>query len=166
MGDVMKFYLKTKVLSLAAEARIIRNLERSKARATKAARENNKLESAVYHESVRFGLWDHRCNVVRREARSSHIAYGFLLGRSYQQIENLSYVQPDWARVEQLITKYYEGDPRTIQQRYAEWKDTALRGVAEAKANPAQPHSVRNIDNNDWYAAQVCIPEEKLVPAS
>ena len=82
-----RVYLKVKVKSLAAEARIIRTEER-----------RNKY--------FRSGLAEHRRTVVRREARHTLLAYGFLRGRKYQQIENNAQNPPDWARVKKMVAKY------------------------------------------------------------
>jgi hypothetical protein len=95
----MLVYLKVKIKSLAAEATIIRKEE------AKAKRLKHKSER---HERAFFGLKSHRRNEVRDEARHSLLAYGFLRGRRYSQIENQGNSSPDWKRVRQLITKFCE----------------------------------------------------------
>ena len=70
------------------------------------------------------GLRAHRVGPVRKEARSSFIAYGFLRGLEYSQIEKTN--KPvDWERVESLVKKYGEGDIRDMMQKLAEWKEAA-----------------------------------------
>ena len=66
------------------------------------------------------GLRKHRTNDVRKEARSSLIAYGFLRGLDYKQIENTT-LKVDWDRVEAMVKKYSEDDPRVTLQKFAEW---------------------------------------------
>lgn len=102
----MKAYLKVKIKSLAAEAKIIR-------------REEKRYPGG---HAVRIGLYLHRIHEVRDESRSAHLAYGFLKGRTYSQIEQGARKTPDWSRIERLIHKYGEGDMREINQRFAEWK--------------------------------------------
>ncbi len=89
----MSIQLKIKIKSLAAEARFIR-IEELKAR--KMARANaahqQPKESQVASD-FRHSLHTHRTQVVRPEARSSQLAYGFLRGRKYSQLE--SSVRPD-----------------------------------------------------------------------
>lgn len=68
------------------------------------------------------GLREHRKNDVRKEARSSFIAYGFLRGKTLNQIEQ-SDKPVDWDRVEALVKKFGEEDIRVMLQRLAEWKD-------------------------------------------
>ena len=85
-------YLKVKVKSLAAEARIIR-LEAKKAK-------------ACNRRDLLFGLHEHRIFTVRRAARSSNLAYGFLLGNSYLCMEKDSRTQPAWKDIETLLRKY------------------------------------------------------------
>lgn len=109
----MHVFLKIKIKSLAAEASIIR-------------RETNRFTRG--DNPVRLELYAHRVFVVRPESRSAGLAYGFLRGRAYEQMEtkvhNKAY--PDWKRIEALVQKYGEGDPRERMQRFSEWKDKAL----------------------------------------
>lgn len=82
-------YLKVKIKSLAEEARIIRK-ETKRARAI----------------SIKNGLALHRKGVVRHEARHTHLAYCFLRGREYREIEHKAHEAPDWAKVRKMIEKY------------------------------------------------------------
>lgn len=84
-----RIYLKVKIKSLAAEARIIRQ-------------ETKRAKSL----SIKNGLYRHRIDVVRVEARHTQLAYGFLRGRTYQQIEHKAQVEPNWAKVRKMIEKY------------------------------------------------------------
>jgi hypothetical protein len=86
----MKVRLKIKIKSLAEEARIIRF-------------EEKKWPGP---SDERYVLHDHRIKIVREEARSAQLAYGFLRGKPYRQIENSCKSAPDWKRVHQLIKKY------------------------------------------------------------
>lgn len=103
----MKVFLKVKIMSLAAEARLIRAEERN----------------WPGEHDARKGLRKHRIRDVRREARHALIAYGFLRGRSYRQIERVAAQPPDWKRVEQLIEKFGQGDLAERRQRFATWKE-------------------------------------------
>lgn len=120
----MKTYLKIKGLTLAQEARIIKRLE-------KARGQNKGLAKSLHL---------HRTVEVRREARSTHLALGFLRGRTMQQMErplrpnDLGHVAtvgmtrsaPDWKRIEQLINKYgaqYFDSPQKLAQSFTEFKD-------------------------------------------
>lgn len=82
-------YLKVKIKSLAAEAKIIR-------KETKRAK----------RASIKDGLALHRKGVVRFEARHTHLAYGFLRGREYRKMENKAHQTPDWAKVRRMIDRY------------------------------------------------------------
>jgi hypothetical protein len=109
----MKTYLKIKIVSLAAEARLIR-------------REERRYRGPKWGPSpVRLGLHRHRIHEVRPEARHALLAYGFLRGRSYRQIESRAGCVPNWDRVQDLILKYgevAEADRATTIQRFAEWQ--------------------------------------------
>ncbi len=88
----MKTYLKIKIKSLAAEARIIRQ-------------EEKKWPGP---SDVRLGLREHRIKDVRREARAALLAYGYLRGRTIHQMEpgqtGIPMVVAN--RATQLIAKY------------------------------------------------------------
>lgn len=70
-------------------------------------------------------LRDHRKNEVRSHARSSFLAYGFIRGLEYKQIENLSYSEPDWMEVRRLIEKFSEEGSQTWAVRFEEFKQQA-----------------------------------------
>jgi hypothetical protein len=84
-----RVYLKVKVKSLAAEAKIIRKEEKRASRL-----------------SIRIGLRDHRVGIVRHEARHAQLAYGFLKGRSYAEMEGGSKQAPDWNKIRKMVEKY------------------------------------------------------------
>ncbi len=120
----MKTYLKIKGLTLAAEARIIKRLEKQRG-------QNNALRQSLHL---------HRTMEVRSEARSTHIALGFLRGTVYAQMERplrpvdqghiatkgLTRSAPNWKRIEQLVNKYgprYFENPQDMAQKFAEFKN-------------------------------------------
>ena len=84
----MSIELKIKIKSLADEARTIR-------------KEENKLPGPQ-----RGSLRDHRVGVVRREARHSLLAYGYLRGVPYRAMEATTHTDPEWKSVERMIKKY------------------------------------------------------------
>jgi len=81
-------FLKVKVKSLTAEARIIRREE-----------ERSRGE-------LRDALRQHRREDVRREQRATQVAYGYLRGITYSRIEPNPLTEPDWKRVESMVNKY------------------------------------------------------------
>lgn len=80
--------LRVKLKSLAAEAKIIRR------------------EETRTHSGLRAELWLHRVSIVRSEARCTHLAYGFIRGRTLEQMEPKSDSPPDWERVRKMLKKY------------------------------------------------------------
>ncbi len=109
-------YLRVKLKSLTAEAKIIRREQRRLSRW--------KGDEA---DQTRNGLWYHRKYVVGVEARLTLIAYGYLRGKAYREIEQKAEKAIDWKRVEAMVKKY-----ATTQQRadFAEWVAVAT-GTAE-----------------------------------
>ena len=82
-------FLKIKIKSLAAEAKIIR-LEEKK------------------NQQLRVELRAHRLRVVREEARATLLAYAFIRGRAYKTVEasNRQGHKPNWLKVETMVTRY------------------------------------------------------------
>ena len=102
-------YLKVKVKSLAAEARIIRHDEE-----VWRHREHDKGRPTF------FGLRAHRTWDVRNEARAAQLAYAFLRGKPYSVTEPTGKDNggrrsnpTDWARVTKIAAKY--GPDRTLE---------------------------------------------------
>lgn len=120
----MKTYLRIKGLTLAAETRIIKKLE-------KARGQNKELAKSLHL---------HRTLEVRSEARSTHLALGFLKGRTMQEMERplrplseghiatigMTRNAPNWKRIEQLVLKYgthYFDTAQALAQNFTEFKD-------------------------------------------
>ncbi len=103
-------FLKVKVKSLAAEARIIRREEqRCKARpADKPGRTELLLQ-----------LKAHRRDTVRREARHSLLAMGYLRGRAYRAMERTCRQDPSWSEVERMVQKY---GPPAHNASFKDWR--------------------------------------------
>ncbi len=95
-------YLRVKIKSLAAEARIIRT-------------EEQRFPRGWRNNPTYFGLRNHRTFDVRREARAALLAYAYLRGRLYSSVEGggeeLPNTErqrslPDHLRIVQLIYKF------------------------------------------------------------
>ena len=82
---------RVKIKSLAAEARIIRQEERRCSHGDYAG------------ESQRGCLRHHRTTVVRLEQRSTLLAYAFLRGRKYRQVERARSPQADYKAIVRII---------------------------------------------------------------
>lgn len=61
----------------------------------------------------------------RGAAQHSLLAYGFLRGRRYEQLEASACQKPDWDRVADLIARFGGTDKRHVAQRLAEWSEAA-----------------------------------------
>lgn len=91
-------FLKIKLKSLAAESRIIRHEERKS------------------YDKQRCRLHEHRVGEVRREARATHLAYGFLRGVPRLSIERKAKTEPDWDKIRRMAGRY--GDA----SKFGEWQ--------------------------------------------
>jgi hypothetical protein len=136
-------YLQVKVQNLVDEAKDIRKREQKARWQARATRGREKFALAERFTTVNQGLHLHRVYDVRKEARSSHLAYGFLRGLKYHEMEVLAYDQPDWNRIERLVEKYSEADIRDTKQKFGAWKAEALGRVKERYVKSHQPGSHR-----------------------
>lgn len=168
------YQLKIKAESLGLEAKRIKQDEARECRLAKkwkaraqAGRIKAQLQGQVFETPLsepdyraQRGLWHHRVNQVRKEARCAHLAYGLLKGKRYRDMEPFSWTQPNWDRVQKLAARYFEGDEQIILQRFAEWKDEALGGLP-ADWRDVQP-TIRGIvagkgaafNNREWVEMQ------------
>jgi hypothetical protein len=121
-------FLKIKIKSLAAEARIIRREEK---------RSSGELQRQ---------LCEHRRRVVRRAARHNLLAYSFLRGRRYEQLERSPF-GPDWTEVSKLVVRFgvcHDGEVETVAQfearrkqqgeAFAAWTKNAVERIAVVRA--------------------------------
>jgi hypothetical protein len=102
----MKTYLKIKIMCLAAEARIIRHEEGKWPRERDLPMEERAQTRNQERWATRLGLANHRRRIVRKEARASLLAYGYLRGRRYRQIEAKASTPPELFRIRDLVVKY------------------------------------------------------------
>lgn len=81
-------YLKVKVKSLAEEARIIRKEEHKarKRRTWASVRQGREEQERIGYEEF-WGLRHHRTGIVRTESRASLLAYAYIRGKKYSQVE-------------------------------------------------------------------------------
>lgn len=85
-------YMRVKIKSLAAEAKIIRAAE---------------IKSKMMGDSPTLtGLHLHRVNDVRGEARSAQLAKVLICGRRYVEAEGWSRSTPNWSRIAVIASKY------------------------------------------------------------
>lgn len=119
----MRVYLKVKLVNLADEARTIRRLERARKKAARYAKEKN---LPWYNQACTefWGLKEHRIGIVRREARDSHLAYGFLKGTPYERMEAKCYTQPNWDNAKAIAARFCPPDEKSgFDYRWQCWRE-------------------------------------------
>jgi hypothetical protein len=168
----MKTFLKIKLKELAAEGqanrleqiRWGRKIAKLRAKHGQAARTFNA-------ESMVNALSEHKRRVIRVEARHSHLAYGFLRGRRYIEMERLADKPPNWEKVLDEATRfgafYFKGDKRALAQRFAEWQDEgkaasdSVRAYWDAtKDERAAEHRQKKDEAKSRYLASLTMPTE------
>jgi len=126
------YQLKCKAIALAAEAQAFKKqeqrLKKWKHRA-EAGREKVKKLNRNYNPEVLQGIHLHRIKDVRKEARNALLAYGFVRGLRYVEMENFAWTQPNWDRIEKLAIRYSRESEQDVKQAFGAWKDEALGGV-------------------------------------
>lgn len=118
-------YLKVKIKTLMNEAHIIR-------------KEMTKFMGCT---STYRKLHLHRVTEVRKEARATLVAYGFLNGLPYSAIEHACYEEPNWSRIRKMIVKYGEvGEPEERLVAFEFWRTTTQdnRGMFRAVSQVAE----------------------------
>jgi len=81
-----------------------------------------------------WALREHRM-LVRKNARWAHLAYNFLKGRAYEEIEKFTFeADMDWEEVKRQALKFSGEDSRVILQRWAEWEPAAIAYHKKARA--------------------------------
>lgn len=107
--------LRVKLKSLAAESKIIRQeterLQGCKNREVKYTdhRGIERVRRVAYGGrwgSLQQELLIHRRSIVRSEARCTLLAYGFIRGRTLEQMEGKSTCPPNWDKVRAMLKKY------------------------------------------------------------
>ncbi len=125
-----KTFLKMKIKSLAVEARIIRAEERKWPGLPYNWAEQEKPSPYIW---MRHSLWSHRTGDVRSEARSALLAYAYLRGRRYRQLEKVAYSNPDGDRIAELVAKFGGQDKKIAKAAILGWlhkEDVVERKVA------------------------------------
>lgn len=120
-------HVKIKLVTLAAEGRIIRREERkvlARASARRARDEDCEALVLAYQ-----GLHTHRTDPVRVTARHTHLAWGVLRGRPYTAMEARCHHPPDFARVERLVRRF--GSAEDVE-RWPAWLEEARRRLGES----------------------------------
>lgn len=116
-----KLFLKVKIKSLAAEAKIIRQMA-NKPRMVREEGLSVKVPCGFYYSSeMRFDLHSHRRFDVRREARSAQLAYGFLRSKSYRSMEEKCWDAPDETRIVEIAVKFGKLDKKQAAASIKEW---------------------------------------------
>ena len=110
INHVALAYLKVKIKSLAAESKIIRKAE------IKAKQRG--------HYETNAGLYLHRVQIVRPEARSAILARAIITGRAYETVERTK-MPVDYGRVAIIASKY--GKKIITRDDVIAWKEASTK---------------------------------------
>ena len=130
-------HLKIKIATLAFEATVIRHEERKRLETHRGYLERRKEAGETPDTSSMapgyWGLHEHRTGIVRWAARHNLLAYAFLRGRSYAEVEAQGSEEPDWDEVKKVALRF-EGDIATHEARWVEW----VKAAKEYRALPVK----------------------------
>ncbi len=153
-----RVYLKIKLKSLIAEARYIRREERKRlsGKACHRLRHPDPRRHPVEADAQAatpacphpngdhtpaepyVGLYLHRVKVLRPETRHTLLAYGFIRGRTYNQMETISAdklkagssQRPNWDQVLRMVQRYFSS--KVTVDLLEKWADAGdIPGVIE-----------------------------------
>lgn len=128
-------HLKIKIKTLAVEAQFIRKEERA---ALKAARhgasrvEDGREGYPDRHYRDYESLREHRTGIVRSAARVNNLAYGFLRGHAYSDMESKTNSEVDLVAVHKLVKRF---GTRADLERWPEW-EKATTAYLDAQKPP------------------------------
>lgn len=84
-----RLFLKVKLKSLMSESKIIRKEELKHKRTG--------IQGELHH---------HRTQVVRHEARLTHLAYAYIRGKEWPEQERYQFTKKDMEKIEGMVKKY------------------------------------------------------------
>lgn len=100
-------HLKIKIKYLAVEARIIKKEEQKVLAHARKCNSTPRLQEYAEGHYVDYeGLREHRLNVVRKHSRLNGLAYGFLRGTPYAQMEAKTHSPPDFGEIRKLAKRF------------------------------------------------------------
>jgi hypothetical protein len=115
----MSIELKIKLKTLAYEAKEIRKFEKKLFKAgARLGRQDLVWKANSLH--------DHRQQVVRNAARSTHLAYGFIKGKPYEALEKDPHTQPNWKEVLRMICNYGPDIKKSALEQWANLNQGSL----------------------------------------
>ena len=139
-------HLQIKIMTLAEEAKIIRRKERANLQRSRSCRKIAEKPAHAQMSADDYAKWqarylgyarhnlsgyvalrEHRIEVVRSAARDALIAYGYLRGKAYRQIEQNNKPGkpgPDWNKVIDMIVRF--GDYGAIPGPHSEWLNVIM----------------------------------------
>lgn len=124
----MKEHLKVKLLSLGAEARIIRKQEIKVRNRMRKMRENEK-PIPLTMEETRTSLYFHRIGIVHEEARWTQLAYCFLKKTPYLAAEHKlkpDTPKPNLDRIARLVFKFQAKGQDFTSKDVQAWLESGL----------------------------------------
>lgn len=96
---------------------------------TELSQEDQEKSDAFYN--LYQNLRHRRTHELRKKQRNLLLAYGFLRGFEYSDMEEGAYTRPDFDEVEKNIFLYIDDreDPRIVKQKYEEWVQVACANI-------------------------------------
>lgn len=112
--------------------------ERARARFNEIAK-SNPPEPFTQDPWLAVRLRHHHIHEARPEARAALLAYGFIRGRAYHQIERDAKTAPNWDRVGDLVRKFGSAgmqslDKAMVKEALLVWRDAVALGLEKSAA--------------------------------
>lgn len=84
------------------------------------------LRKMERHEAAIASMQSHSKYVVQNHARAAHIAYNFLSGNEYHEVERSAKTKPDWLEVKNFVVRfwdrfYFHRGHIEVMEKFNEW---------------------------------------------
>lgn len=159
MRHIMKSLIKGQTLSaIQLRSREQRCIDLARNNREKAASKDKRIandarvqaerDSEVFYNKYQ-NLRDRRINQLRKEARITFIAYGFLNGLKYSQIERIHHTDVDWVAVGKMIVMFGGNDIKLLKS-FSTWGENAMKHCSAEKRQKFE----------EWYQTMLKVADE------
>lgn len=139
MIDLLKISIKTNTSS-AHHFRLQEQKHLYKGRLYNGTYEKPDTEESIIDQersekfySIYQNLRQKRVQELRKKARHELLAYAFLRGFDYEEVEEKAHFTPDFDIVERIVFDYLNEDPRVVKQQFEEWVQLAQAHLKREK---------------------------------
>ena len=152
-------HLKIKIVSLGMEQTYIRQNENQVRRQEYWLKDKN-LPGIDTARSERTSLREHRQH-LRMLVRSAQLAYGYLRGKSYREMEPHTTTPVNWKKVEENVRTF--GTPQQLTD-YAVWQEASQQDYYRITRSTTQEQQARALIRKEQHDSRRNAREHSQIP--